>query len=80
MFLFKMGLSRDINNDSFSCSLKSLFSFKRIEKLSKFDLWPSNNMWSKTEDFWGFLTGLPVKGVIAKCSEALIKICLLVWS
>ena len=77
MFLFKTGLSRDINNDSFSCNLKPFFSFKRIEQWSKLNLWPSNSMWSKIEIFLGGVRmGLPVKAVIAKCSQALTKICL----
>ena len=35
IFLFKIDLSRDINNDSFIYSLNVLLSFKSIEKLSK---------------------------------------------
>ena len=33
--MFKIGLSRDINKDSFNCDLNALFSFKSIGKLSK---------------------------------------------
>ena len=38
IFLFKIDLSRDINNDSFIYSLNVLLSFKSIEKLSKLAL------------------------------------------
>ena len=37
-FLCKIGLSRDINKDSFNCDLNTLLSFKSIEKLSKLAL------------------------------------------
>ena len=35
IFLFKIDLSRDINNDSFTYSSNVLLSFKSIEKSSK---------------------------------------------
>ena len=47
--MVKIGLSREINKDSFNCSLNALLSFKSIEKLSNLDLWPSSNIWSKIE-------------------------------
>ena len=43
--LFKIGLSRDINKESFSCNLNALVSFESIEKLSKLALWSSTNLW-----------------------------------
>ena len=66
-------LSRDINKDYFDCNLNALFSFKSIENFSKFALWPSNNIWSKIADFLGVSANLPVKGVIPRRLEALIK-------
>ena len=68
-----MGLSRDINKDSFSFSLNAFFSFESIQKLSKLALWPSNNIWSVIADFLGALANLPVKSVIPRFPEALSK-------
>ena len=68
--MFKIGLSHEINKDSFNCNLNGLLSFKSIEKLSKLALWPSNNIWSKIADFLGVLTNLPVKSLIPRCSES----------
>ena len=38
IFLFKIGLSREIKKDSFNCNLNGLLSFKSIKKLSKLAL------------------------------------------
>ena len=64
IFLFKIGLSGEINKDSFNSNLNALLSFKSIAKLSKLALWQSNNIWPKIANFLGVLTNLPVKGII----------------
>ena len=67
--MLKIGLSCEINKDSFNSNLNGLLSFKGIEKLSKLALWPYSNVWSKTADFLGVLTNLPVKGAITNAHK-----------